>query len=339
MRTIKATVLLLALVATARAQEFKYRVTDLGALPGGNSSAAYAINNRGQVTGESDVASQGPFYTEQHAFLYSNGQMQDLGVLGGQYSYGMGINDHGVVVGNSTTTSDDSYFIYPFIWSGGAMRNIGSLGGIVGGANAINDQGIVVGSSDMRTGEERAFIYNGTMHDLGTGNGSEATDINNLNQVVGTVSQSTSESSTLVFLWQNGYTRILPTLGGSRSFGPHINDLGFVVGTSTLAGDKVEHAFGYAFGRILDLSPGAAFSEASAINLYSQVVGSYSVDGISEHAFVWHYPAKLQDLNTLIDPMSGWVLIKASSENDLGQIVGEGIHSGLNRAFLLTPYY
>jgi probable HAF family extracellular repeat protein len=177
------------------------------------------------------------------------------------------------------------------------------------------------------------------MHDLGTGNGSEATDINNLNQVVGTVSQGTSESSTLIFFWQNGYTRILPTLGGSRSFGPHINDLGYLVGTSTLAGDKVEHAFGYAFGQILDLTPGAAFSEASAINLSSQVVGSFSVDGISQHAFVWHYPARLEDLNSLIDPKSGWILIRASSENDLGQIVGEGIHMGLNRAFLLTPYY
>ena len=41
-------------------------------------------------------------------------------------------------------------------------------------------------------------------------------------------------------------------------------------GTSTLAGGKVEHAFGYAFGQILDLTPGAAFSEASAINLSSQ---------------------------------------------------------------------
>ena len=79
------------------------------------------------------------------------------------------------------------------------------------------------------------------MHDLGIGNGSVATSINNFNQVVGSVSGATSR----IFLWHNGRVRFLPTLGGTNSFSPAINDFGLIVGTSDLAGDAVRHAFIY----------------------------------------------------------------------------------------------
>jgi probable HAF family extracellular repeat protein len=44
------------------------------------------------------------------------------------------------------------------------------------------------------------------------------------------------------------------------------------------------------------------------------------------------------DLNTLIDPASGWTLQYASAINDVGQIVGYGLNpSGQQDAFLLDP--
>jgi hypothetical protein len=43
------------------------------------------------------------------------------------------------------------------------------------------------------------------------------------------------------------------------------------------------------------------------------------------------------DLNSLIDPSSGWVLLQAIGINDSGQIVGQGQFDGQTRAFLLTP--
>jgi probable HAF family extracellular repeat protein len=46
---------------------------DLGLL-GGSTGTASAINRRGQVVGASDIASGG-----QHAFLWQNGTMTDLG--------------------------------------------------------------------------------------------------------------------------------------------------------------------------------------------------------------------------------------------------------------------
>ena len=41
------------------------------------------------------------------------------------------------------------------------------------------------------------------------------------------------------------------------------------------------------------------------------------------------------DLNSLIDPSSGWVLSEANGINDLGQIVGGGSLG----AFILTPLF
>jgi probable HAF family extracellular repeat protein len=43
------------------------------------------------------------------------------------------------------------------------------------------------------------------------------------------------------------------------------------------------------------------------------------------------------DLNSLIDPQSGWVLASASGINDSGQITGTGIYQGQTHAFLITP--
>ena len=44
----------------------------------------------------------------------------------------------------------------------------------------------------------------------------------------------------------------------------------------------------------------------------------------------------MTDLNTLIDPASGWVLEEARDINEPGQIVGWGMHNGQPRAYLLT---
>ena len=52
-------------------------MTDLGTL-GGTYSWAFDINDRGQVVGYSGTAAG-----DQHAFLYGDGAMTDLGTLGG----------------------------------------------------------------------------------------------------------------------------------------------------------------------------------------------------------------------------------------------------------------
>ncbi|MEJ7640467.1 MAG: hypothetical protein WKF75_21485, partial [Singulisphaera sp.] len=74
-------------------------VEDLGNL-GSQFVVPFAINDAGQVTGESNVL-PGGFY-DRHAFLYSDGTMHDLGTIGGPFSMGFAINAHGDVVGVSS---------------------------------------------------------------------------------------------------------------------------------------------------------------------------------------------------------------------------------------------
>jgi len=71
-------------------------VTDLGTL-GGDFTKARAINERGQIVGQSEPASD-----VAHAVLWQDGVMIDLGMLEGDvYSDAMAINDCGQIVGSS----------------------------------------------------------------------------------------------------------------------------------------------------------------------------------------------------------------------------------------------
>jgi probable HAF family extracellular repeat protein len=85
-------------------------MTDLGTL-GGYSSAAYAINDSGQIVGSANRATG-----SYHAFLYSNGTMSDLGALGGALydcSEAYAINGSGQAAGYSgTATGAVHAFLY-----------------------------------------------------------------------------------------------------------------------------------------------------------------------------------------------------------------------------------
>src|SRR5215469_5342107 len=73
---------LVLLFATNVASAQEYSVTDLGTLPGGNSSVAYKVNNLSQVAGNSTL----PGNAYGHAFINQNGTLTDVGTLGGGWS-------------------------------------------------------------------------------------------------------------------------------------------------------------------------------------------------------------------------------------------------------------
>jgi uncharacterized membrane protein len=86
------------------------------------------LNNQGQVvgsfhTGEFGVDSHGIVYPLYQAFVWTAGFLQDLGTLGGEVSFGIWINDQGVVLGAADTIDDR----IPFIARNGQMRSLQSL--------------------------------------------------------------------------------------------------------------------------------------------------------------------------------------------------------------------
>lgn len=96
--------------------------TYLGGFGGAMNNVAWALNNRGQVVGFSDL----PGDATTHAFLWKKGtRIVDLGTLPGDlFSFAFGINERGKVVGMSC---DASFNCRAFIWQRGVMTDLNTL--------------------------------------------------------------------------------------------------------------------------------------------------------------------------------------------------------------------
>jgi probable HAF family extracellular repeat protein len=258
----------------------------------------------------------------------------DLGSLGGDDSRAEGINNHGQIVGMSTTTTHGQR--RAFLWKDGVMTNLGSLGGHWGNpdeinsyAYEINNLGQIVGfcryELDPLNPYWRSFLWeNGEMTDLRYGGRVDAAyGINDQGQIVGMFYYG---GRFRPFLWQDGEFTDLGALGweGSEGSAYAINHLGQIVGQS---GGR---AFLWEDGVMTDLGTlGGNSRVAYAINNQGQIVGgSTTADGWN-HAFLWQ-DGVMTDLGT-----PGGAYSVARGINDRGQIVGESSTAdGSWRAFL-----
>ena len=323
------------LAATAGAADL-YTVTDLGTLGGTRGSGAYSLNGHGQAVGYSFV----PGSTYVHAMVNSYGAVTDLGTLGGTQSLARSVNSLGHVVGWAYPPGQTLQ--HAFLWKDGVMTDLGTFGGQSSDADEINDDDLVVGSAFDSLGRERAFWWkDGAMHDLGTlgGSQSRAYSVDKWGDVVGRA-LTDGDVTYHPFLGKPGGPLYdLGTLGGFTGDAYAVNDLAHVVGWSQLPGNGTQSAgFFFADGTMKSIGTlgNGFYSAGFGINDNDVVVGQTTrADGVTL-ACLWQND-QLVDLNSLLVPGSGWVLTSANDIDDQGAIVGEGVHNGHARGFLLTP--
>lgn len=280
--------------AAASTNASTYVFTDLGVLPPGLDSQSRAVSDRGQVVGLADRCPNCEFRSF-HAFLWTPSRP------GG---------------------------------TSGSVIDLGTLPGTAKSlATGINNSGVAVGESFYPT-LGRAFIYNGTLHNLGSlrpGSPSGAAAINAAGAVVGYSAMANGLDH--AFLWvphkREGIRGTMYDLGTppgqAISAARAINDKGTVVGSSLNAEFLGGRAFVWRPDRphgtsgtmtMLPQPPGVTDSGAAAINDHGLITGTLITAGGQTHAFLFN--TAMHDLGTL----PGGAESFAYSINSHGVVVG-----------------
>lgn len=316
------------------------RIQDLGSLASSPSASAgayaTAINNNGQVVGYSsgDVAGSPSF--QNHAFVWQNGKMTDLGTLSGAdtNSKATAINDQGMIVGIADLYSPrDAAAAQSLVGEQACLFPIGrapqalpdSLGDnpslpIGSTAEGINNAGQICGTAapgdtSLQPGSYLAYILtNGSVQKAtptpANADGSFGTAINNQGQVAGTfftlVPPAIAVAQASASAPAGRSASLQHTLNNAQQPYSRVVPSGGRVDITRRVGQTTNypHAFVYSKGAFTDLGTLAGMSSAAtALNDAGSVVGSSYVSGDASHAFLWR-SGKMTDLGTLGGPSS-----------------------------------
>jgi uncharacterized membrane protein len=120
--------------------------------------------------------------------------------------------------------------------------------------------------------------------------------------------------------------------------GEDINQLGQVFGDGGGVYETEVFRFSDDSGsEVLESPPGSLGAYAWGVNNHGDAVATFVISGKGDRAYLHSRQRGWRDLNDLIPPDTGWVLMNPYAINDKGQIVGYGLHNGVGRAFRMTP--
>ena len=321
--------------STAWAQQ--YTVINLGTL-GGNNSDARAVNDAGQVAGESTLHNE----NKTRPFRYSNGTMLDLGGLGGDSNDADGINNKGHVAG-ATSTPDGH--VHAYLWDG-TLHRLDPPGQEDSGGEAINATDQVLGWCCYEGTDPvpSAVIFTGGTIEgvpfpLGIYNGLSEKGINNSGQLVGdcwydgkveTLSRGCVITGTTV--------KALKALSGySYSQASAIDEAGDACGESVKANNHTLATLWVGTSTIsLGQPPTGDDSQCLSWNDFSQGAGFASAATHSV-GVLFDLINGARDLNELIEPTPHLVVQQANQISNTGYIAAQCTYSGHPRACLLKP--
>jgi uncharacterized membrane protein len=344
---------LLALSATADAQP-RYSIVDLAP----SSCGVTAINDSGVVVGQCNDT----------AVIWSNGVPTTVGRLrDGTYSIATAISSTGNVVGEGDT---GDYRPQGWVRTKSGLVNFFPNNGGNTHALFIADNGVIGGyytkSLSGNTASWRGAIWTPDPKDarkyrttdlpvLPGGadpkyTGSLPMAFNRAGQAAGWATNDVIGQHAV--LWNNDGAhsiRDLGTLPGDwSSIAWAMNDLGQVVGEShppfgsrpVLWNSDAAHT-----ATALPLLPGDNYGSAHTMNNPGDILGfststtpgTWNVVG-AIRPVLWH-GGTVFELQSLLDATSGagWTITSTAAMNNVGQIIGYGMHDGAPRAFVMTP--
>jgi probable HAF family extracellular repeat protein len=298
----------------------------------------YGISNDGKVTG----VLQDPITSEDHAFIYANGVLQDLGDLG--YSAGA----DGVAINNSAQVAATGYGpgYHALLYANGHVTHLGSLDGGFSVGLAINNLGHIVGRAINGDGQAQGFVYiNGPM-----------TAINPYVDILRSINDSDQFAGSIAFFWSQGGGMVsvehalldsggtlidLGSIGGgshtaSESFS--VNNAGQVTGYSTAA-DGSQHAFLYSGGVLSDLGTFPPYSTRGlSINDSGVIVGDITTSfGDPLAAFLYENGEMVNFSDLIGTAAADWSELAVNQIDNQGRIIGSGTVNGATHGFLATP--
>jgi len=251
---------------------------------------------------------------KQHAFIWNAGTgMTDLGTLGGDSSFALGVNDSGEVCGYSYLADNTTY--HAFTWTAaGGMVDLGTADGHSTRAWAINSAGDLAGDSGTLLpfywSPEGGFVLLGHNPNYNFGFG-----INDNSDVTGQFYDSDDRVQGFVWSAASGLRKI-GDLSGLNSVGNAINNQRHITGTANLDTDVyVAIIWKKAVGlRKIAAIGGGRYTAGEAINDNDEVVGVAIDFSNKDTGFYWSQATGMTLLQTLGGIQSAGFGINQSGE-------------------------